>query len=81
MDFTQMFLSPLGKEYCSLYYILMIFSIINLFIGTSYFLKTIFESNKNNLGSNIFGAFVGGSALIVQYILARLVYSICVKSL
>lgn len=81
MDFAELFLSPLGKEYCSLYYILMIFSLINLFIGGLYLLKNIVESNKKNLGSNVFGALVGGSALIVEYILSRLIYSICVKAL
>lgn len=81
MDFADTFLSPLGKEYCFLYYILMIFSLINLFIGGLYFIKTTFESNKNNIGNNVFGALVGGSALFVEYILARLMYSICVKSM
>jgi len=81
MDFTELFLSPLGKEYCSLYYILMIFALINMLMGGFYLLKNIVESNKKDIGGNVFGALVGGSVLIVEYILSRLIYSICVKAL
>jgi hypothetical protein len=76
-----MFLSPLGKEYCYLYYILMVFSLINLFIGGLLILKNLIESNKKDNVNNIFGALVGGSTLVVEYILSRLIYSMCVKAL
>lgn len=81
MEFADMFLSPLGKEYCYLYYILMVFSLINLFIGGLLILKNLIESNKKDIVNNIFGALVGGSALVVEYILSRLIYSMCVKAL
>lgn len=81
MEFSDMFLSPLGKEYCYLYYILMVFSLINLFIGGLLILKNLIESNKKDNVNNIFGALVGGSVLVVEYILSRLIYSMCVKAL
>jgi hypothetical protein len=81
MEFSDMFLSPLGKEYCYLYYILMVFSLINLFIGGLLILKNLIESNKKDNVKNIFGALVGGSVLVVEYILSRLIYSMCVKAL
>lgn len=81
MDFETMFLSPLGKEYCYLYYILMVFSLVQVVIGSIYALKHIVDSGKKNIGKTIFASTLGISTIIVEYILARLMYSICVKAL
>jgi len=75
-----MFLSPLGREYCSLYYILMIFALIQLFVAGGASLRHIINSKKDRLNALLMSV-LGMSAVVVEYFLARLIYSICVRAL
>jgi hypothetical protein len=81
MNFEQMFLSPLGKEYCYLYYILMIYTLFQLIVVVVYSIVNIFNTKKNDMLKTIITTLIGISASVIQYIFIRLMYSVCTKSL
>lgn len=77
MDFLNTIMSPLGKEHCSIYFFLGIFSLIYaailLIIGVTFILK------KNiNVGIML---IIKSSMLFIIYYLQRILYSICLKTL
>ncbi len=77
MDFLNTIMSPLGKQHCSIYFFLGIFSFIYasilLIIGVTFILK-----KDVTLGIML---IIKSSMLFIIYYLQRILYSICLKSL
>ena len=76
-----MFLSPLGKEYCYLYFILMIYTLFQLLVVSVYSVVNLFNTKKNDMFKTLFTSAMGVSLSTIQYIFIRVMYSICVKAL
>ena len=81
MDFKELFLSPLGKEYCYLYYMLMIYSLFQLSVVIIYSVVNIFNTKKSDIVKTLFTTLFGISASALQYLFIRVMYSVCTKSL
>jgi hypothetical protein len=81
MDFKELFLSPLGKEYCYLYYMLMIYTLFQLSVVIIYSVVNIFITKKNDIVKTLFTTLFSISASALQYLFIRVAYSVCTKSL
>lgn len=81
MNFETMFLSPLGKEYCYLYFLLMIYTLFQLLVVSVYSVVNLFNTKKNDMLKTLFTSAMGVSLSTLQYIFIRVMYSICVKAL
>jgi hypothetical protein len=80
MSYLNSIFSPLGKEYCTIYYAIMVVSFVQLVVVVIGSLVHLFSSKKNMMQSLVGGVTVS-SISFVEYILARLAYSICTKAL
>ena len=80
-NFVDTFLSPLGKEWCMYYFLLLIFAFVGLLITIITSLMSLFTAKKFTFlgfwNKSLFPVMVS----LVAYFLSRLVYSICVGAL
>jgi len=78
MYFFDSIMSPLSKEYCSVYYILGIFLFI---LGIVYLILSLMYlfNSKTQMYSIVF--FSNGITILFTYVLYRIMYSICIKVL
>ena len=77
MTFHDTFFSPLGKDWCTYYYILLIITFVTL--GLSIFLgvSSLFTAKKFNLAGLFKNTLMPIFTNLLLYFLARLSYSIC----
>ena len=80
MSYLDNIFSPLGKEYCSIYYAIMVVSFVQFAIVVIGSLVHVFNAKKNMMQSLIGGLTVS-SISFMEYLLARLAYSICTRAL
>lgn len=73
------FFGPLGEEYCTLFLILSIFTLLGVFAIIFHMLKKLIME-KNKLTTLYYGTWSLGYALFA-YFVARLHYTICQASL
>lgn len=73
------FFGPLGEEYCTLFLIMTIFTLLGVFAIVFHMLKKLIME-KNKLTTLYVGTWTLGYGLLV-YFLARLHYTICLKTL
>ena len=72
--------SPLGKEWCGLFYVLTIFSFILFVLSIVGAVNFIFTQKKLSLWM-VVGAIVALVLPFIQYISVRLLFSMCAASL
>lgn len=70
------FLSPLGSEWCNLYYFLMIFALVFLAIMCYYTVVLVLKRKVP-----LYYGVLSIAPALISYIVNRLLYSICIKSL
>ena len=73
------FFGPLGEEYCTLFLIMTIFTLLGVFAIVFHMLKKLIME-KNKLTTLYFGAWTMGYGLFA-YFVARLHYTICLNAL
>ena len=83
MDFFNLLgdlTSPLGAKYCDFYYYLLLISILAIFVHGLGMIMSLFSKDKMKSHEKMNTLMVLIS-LIIQYFIARLTYSICIKAL
>lgn len=79
-DFNDRFFSPLGKEWCMYYYVILVF--VFIFFILSIISAVIGLFNIKKLGFNeVYLLLVPVIMNLVLYLQSRIIYSICVSSL
>jgi hypothetical protein len=75
------FFGPLGKEYCVLFFVMVVVSLVNVFLIGFGAIRHIFDVKSKDR----FNAIVLGTGAIltvfVNYIFSRVLYTMCLKSL
>jgi hypothetical protein len=79
--FHDLFFSPLGKEWCLYYYILLVFAFIGLVITLVSGLMSLFGAKKLTTAGFIKNTFGPILTSLLIYFLSRLTYSICTGAL
>ena len=77
-EFNNIFLSPLGKDYCSYFYTI---SLLSLMIALFMLIKMVvqlFLKSKNKIDNNITNVSLMINFLII-YFVNRLWYSMCIN--
>jgi hypothetical protein len=75
------FFGPLGKEYCVLFFVMVVVSLVNVFLIGFGAIRHIFDvKSKDRFNAIVLG--VGATlAVFVNYIFSRVLYTMCLKSL
>ena len=79
--FNDLFFSPLGKEWCLYYYILLVIAFIGLAITVVTAVLSVLNAKKFTVSGffkNTFGPILTST---IVYFLSRLTYSICAGAL
>jgi hypothetical protein len=79
--FNDLFFSPLGKEWCLYYYILLVLAFIGLVVTLVSAIVSLVGAKKftaTGFFKNTFGPILTST---IVYFLSRLTYSICVGAL
>ena len=80
-DLQKLFFSPLGKEWCLYYYVLLVIAFISLMITFFTAIMSIFSAKKLTFVGFFKNSLAPTLTSFVVYLLARLGYSICVGAL
>lgn len=80
-NLQDLFFSPLGKEWCLYYFILLVFSLIALVITVITSIMSIFSAKKLTVNGFFKNTIVPILSSLIIYFLSRLAYSICVGAL
>ena len=79
-QFYDMFVGPLGVEYCNLYFgiivLNLVFAVVSLMLGV----RHVVMSKKIGI-TEVFMGIYGIFILCLNNVMTRLMYSICVKAL
>jgi len=75
------FFGPLGKEYCVLFFAIVVISLVNVFIIGFGAIRHIFDAKrKDKLNAMIMG-LSATLVVFVNYVMARVIYTMCMKTL
>lgn len=72
--------SPLSAKWCDFYYFLLLISLFMIFATLAKIIMHMLSSDKYK-HEKIMNSAMMMISLIIQYFIARLTYSICIKSL
>lgn len=79
--FHDLFFSPLGKEWCLYYYILLVLAFIGLVITVVSAIMSLFDAKKFTAAGFLKNTFGPILTSLIIYFLSRLTYSICAGAL
>ncbi len=80
-EFFDMFLGPLNSNYCNLFLIFAIISLITLALAVISLLGTLMYSKPTTWFTKITAALAAQFFSIIFYFQNRLLYGMCVKTL
>lgn len=75
------FFGPLGKEYCVLFFALVVISLFNVFLVGYAAIRNVFDSKRKDMFKSLVIGAGATIAVFVNYLFARILYNICLKSL
>ena len=75
------FLGPLGKEYCVLFFVMVVISLINVFLIGFGAIRHVFDAKSKDKFKALIVGLGATLAVFVNYIFSRVLYSMCMKSL
>ena len=79
-DLTDRFFSPLGKEWCIYYFVILVFIFIVLVLSIVSAVIGLFSLKKFNF-TEIYLLCIPVVMNLILYLQSRIIYSICVSSL
>lgn len=79
--FHDFFFSPLGKDWCIYYYILLVISFIGFIMALVTSIMSLFGAKKFTALGFAKNTFLPIFSSFIMYFLSRLAYSICVGAL
>lgn len=75
------FFGPLGKEYCVLFFAVVVISLVNVFIIGFGAIRHIFDAKRKDKFSATIMGLSATLAVFVNYVMARVIYTMCMKTL
>ena len=79
--FHDLFFSPLGKEWCLYYYVLLVIAFLGFLITLVSAFISVFGAKKFTATGFLKNSFGPVLTSLIVYFLSRLTYSICVGAL
>lgn len=78
-ELFDMFLGPLDRDYCILFLVFTVISLVTLALGLFTLLGTVLTSKIKNLPMVILGGLWGLSTAAIFYLQNRLLYGMCIR--
>jgi hypothetical protein len=79
--FHDLFFSPLGKEWCLYYYILLVIAFLGFVMTVFAALSSVFSAKKFTAAGFVKNTLAPILTSLIVYFLSRLTYSICAGAL